>query len=716
VLSIVNIDGIPLVDEDRTFGIANAMRMKQIPGNHRKCTKRGTALFFLKKNGENVKVFVKRPSVTVFANMPNPVPYRGVSIGVSPFTITTDMVVTGGFDANQAGVQTEKYTYRIYDYMGNLKQTSTGTVVVTQNPDLRPMPPDMTPAEREAWGDQSSASKVWTNILKGQSFCSGSEGYWGTTYPPTETCTPITYVNNVTIAIASNKQELGNKPIDDKGNPFAGTTVWNGDGYVQMFTKNDQNSITPSLQLKFDVPEDCIYRLTINPPVYPGHKGNYISVGRNDNYPGNHFISVTINGKTKTYYQDVWYIGDKDLDKKKAAYSTALKAAYAALTASGEPTVNDQQKWIFDWYLSYANGVEHRKKWFKKNSDNVIKQLASGVLPNGWEYALKVNAPTSENTYRDIPINETYYSEVISDTTKDDTRTIVTRQEVKMSYNTSNNDGSFNEHKWESVGIKTEKRTTYKTPDGDFIDEISMYEYKNWYDYSSDTGYSSVDFLKDGSGKPLFSILDGVIQNGYFADSTWGEPYFPIKYANANPPIPEFNSTLVSSVPKFILDYRKEVPIKYGLLKGDTTWNDSAMMDNMVVTLIPYAPILGKESLGIFSYIDPSGDVTLDDAYSATQIEIYGSAQFVYSYSTGKFKFLGWKDIKKTDKPKDSPTDNALIVNIPAGIGAPKVNCIVKYSNIYWPDLEKLVDPQGASPDIEYYDFIQDALSNEEQH
>jgi len=583
--SVTSIEGLPVIDDDLIFGAANAKRMERTPALYRKAAVNGAALFVFKKNGPHVNVLVKRPSVTVFEAMPNPVPYRGVSIGT--------MQVAPGVSLDQD-----------------------------------------------------------------------------------------------TVAVASNGQVLGRMAQDPAtGNPLAGTTAWNGAAFVEMFNRDFYtNAITSAERLTFAVPEDCIY------PTSPWWKGimqtspigalYYNGVGHTDrnydwlcNYvvPQGFFILIPPVG---------------ELTLLSGRYSPDTAAFISQIDA-----LNDAVR-----AGTYVNpAISRRKAWFKKNSDTVLAQLKSGVLPDGWDYALKLNAPTSTNTYRD-PVMTADVS-VVEETAilPDGGSVTVFHQTVKVDGGTElHGTMTMTTERFDFLFRKIEYQDWYVGPAADPYWEYSPFRYSNEHPV----------FVEDVSHGPLGAIVNGVQQQGKYSDSTFykdatvGQPGWVLTvdgfiYASGyyvSALYPTFSNSLVVTTPQFVLDYRNSVKPKYAVGSGNQTWNDSAMTDKMVVTLTPYAPLLDGASLGMFHYVDPDMDRTLDDAYGATQIEIYGSARFVYNYATGAFTFLDW-------------TDDLRTIDLPAGIGSPHGNCMVLYSNIYWPDLENIA-PQGVTPDTGYYDAM----------
>lgn len=331
----------------------------------------------------------------------------------------------------------------------------------------------------------------------------------------------------------------------------------------------------------------------------------------------------------------------------------------------------DPATYAATWNAGYAEGVARRKAWFKKNNETVLAQLKVGTLPYRWRYQLQQNAPVSNKTYRPIVITEEIVDVVLSDTTAslavglNGVKTTQRKATLNYGIPVVQPDGSTEIENRETIIVGSRVTTTIRHAhkNGGTTDTQSG-TYTDWYEMQAgfsfvyntlgfSAAYHPFQFKKDkvtagyggglglvwnGMRCPDASSIDGVAP--YIADSTWlAVPSYNLSASLYTPVIPVVLNTLAGTAPDFILQYRKDVKPKYdktGVL-ASTVWNDSALVDNQTVTLIPFGIVKDGKSLGMFAHTD--------DASGATQIEVYGKATFVYKYDTGAFTFRSWQGL-----------------------------------------------------------------------
>lgn len=557
--------------------------------------------------------------------MPNPVPYRGMSIGVvdkgvpsiavtdsTPQYITTRSWVAKHSDGSEAGNgqgtndQTGYYTHGTQ---------SAGSVVVFFTYTAYYFDQAGAASFANAWNQYGFGITVpagaWLQLNGTISYTtngfswspSGSTLVFSVLNPTYESLLTADQAAETggirTYIMTSDGTVLASEVQNTSGGHtyYVPDTTWNGEGYCNMYV--DDPTIPPvNHQLAFTVPEDCIYPM---------------------------------------------------------------------------PNVNST---IFN---------TRRKAWFKKNSDEFIAalkgkfqpgatgvtraELQMGALPASWDYAIKTHVRTSFKTYQPILLNANYIDTVMSDTSANLTQagTKATKRSVTFQY------------------IDAQGANQTATIDGTLTQVVSdntigfswVSTYARWYEETPpDTGVRTVgaskkiqqQFLRDRatSSLSLGLLWNGTAQGGdqieKFADSTWGIPTDPMVYAGTeNPPYPYYSNTLVGTAPQFFLDYHGYVQPKYHsdtpstTHDGNTAWNNSALYNVKQVDLLLFGPVQADGTvLGIFP--DPT------DADGCTQIAYYGEASFTFDWLTGSLTWKGWA-ARKDANDNDAPT----IIDMPAG-------------------------------------------------
>jgi hypothetical protein len=432
---------------------------------------------------------------------------------------------------------------------------------------------------------------------------------------------------------------------------FTYTTRWSGGGSSVYFFETDTSiigynifsaSYGPGAKFKkvlptFEVPEDCVYGAEDRPTIWDDL-----------NFP--------------------------------VAYSTSLGFPYFSLPYGGKH--GDAAAYRATWGADATAFKARRKAWLKKNTTELTAalknnfkagatgvtraELQTGKIPAGWDYAIKTQCRTSLKTYQPILMTATYPATdvIVSDTSANLTRagTKVTTRTVTFSYTDAA--GVF--QKKVIDGTLTRKVTGYTLPP-DTVAYVFVTEdtYLDWYvDTAEPTGKESRllhQFTKDRTVYGLGLLWSGVVQQGDSSDSKWGPPSNPLTNATYTPSYPKYANTLVGTAPDFILTYHNTVLPKYHAETpntthdGNTAWNNSGVYGVKSVSLRLFGPVAADGTLlGVFP--DPS------DADGCTSVAYYGKATCSFDWSTGTIKPTSWAP-KTDDKGDDAPK----VVALPSG-------------------------------------------------
>lgn len=607
----------------------------------------------------------------VTMSMPNPVPYRGVSIGVvdkAPLSV----VITIHDDGTQSG-----YPKEIGASMGGeviSTQTSyfhtdgiTATYVNAYNPYNStitngsspvgvPLPPGATvPVTSTAWWASAVATAATRDDLKSKTYVMASNGEVLASEVQNYSGENVKYAAMWTDGLAD-----GAGPIFVLApHPYgynsmnSNAPVWAGGGGLYMWHYSTQAYQTLDHLLTFTVPEDCVSGSLMG--YYPGPNSSVPS----------------------------------------------------------------------EWVSYKQTGIEafnlRKKLWFKKNSDEFIAALKTGFapgtegvtraelqlgrLPEAWEYQIKRDVDTKYNSY--TPTNtvgrktkrEILYSEVsFSETTESDTSANlnqagvkVTKRMVTLRYSITVND-VVETRELPLTGYLTQTVTRHNDANGDQLALSRQDVYDTWYNReatSLPSGVSSTitaPYLEDRTTSRIGVVLNGTVQNGYNTDSTLGIPGNPLTYALYVPPYPAAYSTITATVPEFITTWHKDAKITY-LKDGvgaSNALNDSAMYGVVEVHLTPIGAFT-EESLGIFP------DATT--AQDATQVEMFGTAVYSFNWQIGAFAFKSWQPLHDSEGVEAT----SKIIDLPDATtwGSFGSNCLVTYKWVndskgvttQWPDV-----------------------------
>ena len=427
--------------------------------------------------------------------------------------------------------------------------------------------------------------------------------------------------------------------------------AWSGGGYVDMFKRSAYAIDTFDHKLNFEVPDDCLFEPLSSCPyesswvlsggVWEHGVGGVMKKRNTDVYvrnPGGTQIIYASN-VTASWHPVIFPLG---YQAEFGYWGLVINERQAGVY--GFPPKDTNSQLAVDWAEAQASLKLRRKNWFKKNHDTVIAQIKTGALPlpDGWSYFVKAKAPVSDHTFRPILMNATY----VDSSSTDSSGNLHYSRATTLSYDISV-DGVMQRREEVFYGTKS----LINTPATATYPGHRVKTFVNWWPAStervSECWISARrklimrDKSEQDQGAGLF-WNGSVTMTPTYADSEnsrYGFPSFNVITLTYTPPLPPFSDTLSGTAPQFVLDYRRDVPIKYNKEgAGNTAWNDSALVDKTTITLIPFSPVKNGESLGMFwdSYsLDPDNT----GIKSFDSLLIFGSAQYHYVYATVEIIF-----------------------------------------------------------------------------
>lgn len=369
-----------------------------------------------------------------------------------------------------------------------------------------------------------------------------------------------------------------------------------------------------------------------------------------------------------------------------------------------------------------------RQAWFKTNSDEFIAalktgfapgaegvtraELQTGEIPETWRFLIKRDVDARYDSYpRDVhnirvgrhTRRETQYSEAaFSDTVESDTSANLTQagvktttREVTLAYDIVV-DGATVTREESFTGYLTQTVVRHNNSDGYQLALSRTDVYDNWYNREATTlptgSLSTMDapYLKDRTTSRLGAFLSGTIQTGYNADSTLGVPGSPLTYATSVTPYPAASSALTTTVPDFLKTWHADAEITYAKdgAGASNTLNDSALYG---VTEVHISPVgLIADGAGHATAGEPVGIFSADE--DGTQVEIYGTAVYTFDWQEGSLTFKKWKPLLDADGNEVA----SEVVDLPAAwIGNP-INCVITYKGLHWPDVIAAIKVRDA--------------------
>ena len=702
--------------------------------------------------------------MAVWATLPNPVPYRGVTVGVEAGDVWPDVGVYGA-DGQITALGNESLVYTAgiavvgpsrhpFEYMGwgskaadyEARLSATYNVTGTNEYDIRVLATFVSPAPYETagppagwmgyygYGDGPSgipqyvyeavsavtANVLWHVTVDGAPVAASATAAAKAAFDAADAASKASVGGSKTKVVASDGTVIAEAIVDVvKGNSGAEFTVtnlpaalvWSGGSSMLLYSfPYGYSTITPEITapLAYVVPDDCVYlldgRTLAGPPeCWSGSdvRPAYTTGGGRaafSNVAGTRVGPLYTVGFGKAYVGGFnsggWIYGGSPgahgqiLPEHKAE----AKAYYVA---NGDSPL--AAPWLDAWCTGLEEGVERRKSWFKKNSDDVLAALRAGEfeLPDAWDYAIKTNAPASTGTYRPFHMLIVYNSSVVSDTSAAGTQAGVKieRRTVTMSYELPVEGGT--EHREESViGTKTTTTVRHNDSSGQQRMLSSSAAFDNWYEpltapFGMDHKLFNM-FLPDVSGVEKRLFWTGTVQTsgGYHADSAFAAPsQYDFVRAKYTPPQPAYSNTLRGEWPPFMLEYHSLAKPRYKKGEGVLFGNSSRLMPGMSVSIVLIERVCVVEEaarpLGAFTH--------LDDLSGNTKIAVYGAAKYLYDYDSGSFSFAAWVPLKDEFGAEIEKRE----IEIPPDYDLePECNALLIYGGIKWDDVKETARAQ----------------------
>lgn len=485
--------------------------------------------------------------MAVWATLPNPYPYRGVTIfesapgAIPPVIVGTDyghyprvttITMNGVEYARWVGTQILTVFYEpgcphasnliVYsnyaDGGGNLLNGSRITGGCTGNPPVDVISTSIrtTPEYIAARGDAEAIAAS----TPGTAYVVASDGQ---------------------ILAQEDREFLLGGVVRSK----VGTAIWNGAGYVDMFEVVNGDTL-PHHRLEFGVPDDCIYPITESPPAYPG------------------------TGTPPASWAEDW----------ATAFAVAKEREKAWLLTQSDVVLDELR----------AGGFE---------------------VPVSWGNVLKIGAPSSDNTKRPNIMSAGYDDAVVSDSSAGLTQpgVKITQRTVTLEYSAQTPEGETEQKQEIIIGTRTQTVTRHDNADGvqQMLSRVDAYD--QWYEETQNPDaaaleiYLAHDFMRDGTSHGMNLFWSGEVQavGGYHADSTFGAPAYAPVGVRYIPPQPAYFNTLAGAAPAFVLEYHANQKPRYDKTGGDQAWLSSALVPGATIKVIPLGRVSEDESLGIFS-------------------------------------------------------------------------------------------------------------------
>ena len=583
---------------------------------------------YIIKYKDGAATIIPMESYSVSVAMPNPAPYRGVSIGVVAGSVVS-RVITGG-QGSEWNILIDSAVY----------SSQTGSLTGT--------PPGFNTWTNFLADYIGSWPGYVANGISGGGGAAIPSGYPGagripsiSTYPDTSGTLVITPLAYHAGWIAAQAQATATNPTTTK--------VMASDG--EVLASEVQTHTTGSGAATYYAPPIFYDAQTVSLISGAWNGGSnlwmYMFPDGSYNVVFNHKLNINVP-------EDCIYPTPSPLTP------TTL------LTYNGTPDGLDAD-WNADWQAGVTAFKARRKAWFLKNSTEFIAalkgkfqpgaagvtraELQSGKLPASWDYAIKTHCITSYKTYQPILMNASYVDAVISDTSADLTQagTMVTKRTVTFNYVDAA--GVFQQKVIDGTQIQTVSALAAAYGGGPG-QQYPLTTWDLWYELGVPE-YSGTRvrpearnaFYTDRTLQYLGALWTGAEQSAPVqanGDSAWnGLPGDAI--INSDPHYPLYSNTLVGTAPDFVLNYHNTVLPKYhsetpsSTHDGNTAWNNSGMYGVKSVSLRLFGPVAQDGTLlGIFP--DPS------DADGATSVAYYGKATFSFDWSTGTITPTSWAE------------------------------------------------------------------------
>lgn len=343
-------------------------------------------------------------------------------------------------------------------------------------------------------------------------------------------------------------------------------------------------------------------------------------------------------------------------------------------------------------------------RWLSTASDAVLAQLASNEfnLPSRWANEIKLRAPRSNFARMEhIPDVDVGPLVVISDSREYDVlglksgavryAQVVT---IRYAYTPAGAEEVLVEDA--VTGIADITATRHTSPSGSVVTVLAD-TYENWYGALPDVGaplemvreLSLIGDLPAGVGftSPVFPFYTGtVVSSPWVADSTYetvregdaiGEtswvlykflaPYCSPAYRFYAPVIPAYSSTVRNVLPQAVLDFYRRVKPVYDAAGGDKSFLSSGLVPGAWVKVV----LVGRST-------GDSGDGLFSRGGNPSSVVVYGVVTLKFSYPDGGLTVSSW-----------SPApDGGVRIPTPEGYTL-RGNALVIYGGIKWDDVKE---------------------------
>jgi hypothetical protein len=385
---------------------------------------------------------------------------------------------------------------------------------------------------------------------------------------------------------------------------------------------------------------------------------------------------------------------------------------------------------VADWAAGNAELKQRRKLWLKKNSDEFIAalktgfapgaegvtrpELQTGMLPAEWEYNIKRDVANyysglPEDKWRETPGNYTFRFPMLqvvafADTVESDTTANlsqagvrVTRRDVSLQYVMQIGE-DVDVRTSDIVGYRTETVVEHNRSSvlyGDSTILSTRTDYDNWYFQSDGPGALGswpagvpvniqAAYMAD-TGEQVCFCVTGTHQSGRRGTSGNGLPDNALSTLDYDPPYPVESASFAATTPDFIKTWHKDSKIFYveDIESGNKQQNDSYMHGVTEVHISPFGLIANGagaaaegESLGIFA-------LSADQVENGNTVEIYGTAVYSFNWQEGALTFKEWKPLLDAEG-NEVPSK---IIALPDGAQYTDLdaNCMVSFKGLHWP-------------------------------
>lgn len=514
-----------------------------------------------------------------------------------------------------------------------------------------------------------------------------------------------------------------------------GTQVWTGTGtdyYAVSGITSAYNAPLPVEvgQISTSTVEYVLFPATLYPVAVNDYEGHVWAarkvvqgtrqvtlVSRDENgdnpvyaYAYSRWVDAWAQEGTKVY-DDAW----ADIGGWKYITEFAVQdlGAYAETTAI--------QPWVLD--IGFAAQYASEKQWFrvfndekryaeaKEKSDIVVERVNTSSLPVSVVQAIREARPASTHVILDAPM----LAEVVSESTDIVSEggvsptwsrvTTTTRRTIKLSYEYTDEQGEKQAVEQLVPGEKSVVQTTHYLVGSGVTRTSTVTAYTNWLDFKIPEDFTVGStgaplqwiFVRDSYDTGIAEVWDG--QEAVVGDIPYGGTAPPELFGGVYyPPLPTPGDTRIATHPQILYDYRTRYKPKYRLTDTatDRPWQDSLFKHGEQVSVFLLSTLDAvRGDVGLFILDQPRDKVC------------YGWATYSYDYDSGGFTWVSYKAFTK-------PV-------VLAGL-AQDYNCIVRFLNIGWKDIQEQYQdqakelretlPEARTPEQAAYIALQQAVSD----